>query len=79
MPNRQYEILPGSHGSRMQISARGGDVLRNPRMNRGTAFTHEERARLGLVGLLPSNVTPLEAQVHRAYGRFRAANTPLEK
>lgn len=79
MPRRQYEVLPGSHGSRIRINARGRAVLRNPRTNRGTAFTQEERNRLGLVGLLPTGVTPLEAQLRRAYERFRKAETALER
>ncbi|MCG6567217.1 NAD-dependent malic enzyme [Tessaracoccus sp. ZS01] len=79
MPKRQYESLPGSHGSRVRIKARGGAVLRDPRINRGTAFTHDEREKLGLTGLLPSHVTPLEAQLHRSYMRFKNATTPLSK
>ncbi|MDO5678210.1 MAG: NAD-dependent malic enzyme [Propionibacteriaceae bacterium] len=79
MPKRQYEVLPGSHGSRVRILARGGAVLRDPRINRGTAFTHEEREKLGLVGLLPSHVTALEGQLHRTYMRFKRASTPLSK
>jgi len=39
--------------------------------NRGTAFTEEERSRLGLRGLLPSTVETLEQQVARAYAAFR--------
>ncbi|AQP47625.1 hypothetical protein BW730_09085 [Tessaracoccus aquimaris] len=79
MPKRQYEVLPGGHGSRVKINARGRAVLRNPRINRGTAFTLEERQKLELVGLLPTNVTPLEAQLRRAYERFRLAETSLER
>ena len=79
MPKRQYEVLPGSHGSRVRVKARGGAVLRDPRINRGTAFTHEEREKLGLVGLLPSHVTALEGQLHRTYMRFKRAATPLSK
>ena len=79
MPKRQYEILPGSHGSRMRINAHGGRILRDPRVNRGTAFTHEEREKLGLVGLLPSHVTPLDGQLHRTYMRFKRASTDLSK
>ena len=79
MPRRQYEVLPGSHGSRIAINARGRAVLRNPRTNRGTAFTHAEREKLKLVGLLPTGVTPLEAQLRRAYERFRKAETALER
>lgn len=79
MPQSQYEVLPGSHGARVKVHVRGTAVLRNPRINRGTAFTHEERAALGLVGLLPSSVNPLEAQLQRAYGRFKGASSPLSQ
>lgn len=79
MPKRQYEVLPGSHGSRVRIKAHGGAVLRDPRINRGTAFTHEEREKLGLTGLLPTHVTPLEGQLHRSYMRFKNATSPLSK
>jgi len=58
---------------------RGSEILRIPRLNRGTAFTHAERERLGLVGLLPSAVTPLEGQLHRAYNQFRLQPTNLAK
>ena len=76
---RRYEVLPGNHGSRIQVNIRGEDILHTPRLNRGTAFTTEERERLGLVGLLPSGVTPIDAQVHRAYQQFQEARTPMAK
>ena len=79
MSDSMYEILPGHHGTRVKVHARGPWLLRIPRLNRGTAFTHAERVALGLEGLLPERVTPLEGQLHRAYGRFRRAATPLEK
>lgn len=41
---------------------RGVDVLRNPWLNRGSAFTEEERDRLGLRGLLPPAVSSLKDQ-----------------
>ena len=79
MPRRQYEVLPGSHGSRVRVQARGQDVLHDPRINRGTAFTHEERSALGLEGMLPVSITPLEAQEARALSRVRGARTMLDK
>ena len=79
MAEPTYEILAGHHGSRVKVNARGSLLLRIPRLNRGTAFTHSERQALGLEGLLPERVTPLEGQLHRAYGRFQRAATPLEK
>lgn len=79
MPPRSYDVLPGHHGSRVRVRARGSELLRIPRLNRGTAFTHEERRQLGLEGLLPEQVTPLGGQLHRTYMRFKNAGTPLEK
>ena len=50
-----------------RIGVRGNDLLRNPILNRGTAFTDAERRALGLVGLLSTGVSSIEAQVRRAY------------
>jgi hypothetical protein len=50
---------------------RGVDVLRDPAINKGTAFSQEERDTLGLNGLLPPNVSTLEAQVGRVLENFR--------
>jgi malate dehydrogenase (oxaloacetate-decarboxylating) len=60
-------------------TARGLEVLRDPLLNKDTAFTSEERAGLGLDGLLPSAVTTLEEQVPRAYRQYRAQPSDLEK
>jgi malate dehydrogenase (oxaloacetate-decarboxylating) len=45
-------------------------VLASPLLNRGTAFTPEERQALGLTGLLPSGVSTMEAQLRRTYAQF---------
>jgi malate dehydrogenase (oxaloacetate-decarboxylating) len=58
---------------------RGRALLRNPRFNRGTAFTAEERSALGLEGLLPAAVLSLEDQALRAYGQFRAQPDDLAR
>ena len=54
-------------------------VLTNPLTNRGTAFTHEQRAQLGLVGRLPAVVETLDQQAARAYKQISAYETDLEK
>src|SRR5262245_20437312 len=58
---------------------RGRTLLREPRYNRGTAFTLEERRALGLEGLLPSGVQTLEEQAKRAYEQYQAQPTNLAK
>jgi malate dehydrogenase (oxaloacetate-decarboxylating)(NADP+) len=45
----------------------GYDLLHNPRLNKGTAFTEAERRALGLEGLLPPAVLPMELQVARRH------------
>lgn len=50
---------------------RGMDLLERPRLNKGTAFTDEERSKLGLHGLLPPQVESLEEQVVRAYEAYK--------
>ncbi|MCX4781660.1 NAD-dependent malic enzyme [Streptomyces sp. NBC_01264] len=53
-----------------ETTARGHEVLADPRLSKGTAFTAAERAALGLTGLLPPAVLTLDEQVLRAYGQF---------
>ncbi|MEU2775999.1 NAD-dependent malic enzyme [Streptomyces sp. NPDC007162] len=64
---------------RIETTARGRAVLSQPRLNRGTAFTPEERRRLGLVGLVPPAVLTLEQQAERAYQQYAAQPTDLAK
>ena len=57
----------------------GRELLRDPRWNRGTAFTTEERAALGLQGLLPAAVLSLDEQASRAYAQYQVQPTDLAK
>ncbi len=54
-------------------------IVTNPLTNRGTAFTEEERRRLGLVGRFPSAVESLEQQAARAYAQLQSFTTDLQK
>ncbi len=58
---------------------RGKDVLANPLLNKGVAFTEKERKELGLEGILPPTVLSLEKQSVRAYQQFLAQPTMLRK
>ena len=54
-------------------------LLADPLINQGTAFTDEDRTRLGLRGLLPTAVETLEQQVARAYAAFGEQPTDIAK
>lgn len=63
----------------LPVKQRGVELLRNPSLNKGSAFTVEERISLGLVGLLPPEVTDLDNQIYRVVLNFHAQRTPLDK
>ena len=65
--------------STLQTVPRGRCILRDGRYNRGTAFTLEERAALGLEGLLPGGVLSLEEQAKRSYEQYNVQPTDLGK
>ncbi len=58
---------------------RGQALLREPLLNKGTAFSLEERAELGLNGLLPPQVKTLDQQEDRAYGQYQRQPDDLAK
>jgi malate dehydrogenase (oxaloacetate-decarboxylating)(NADP+) len=58
---------------------RGVELLRDPYLNKGTAFNEEERDRLGLRGLLPPDVQDMHMQVMRVLENFRAKPNDLER
>ncbi|MED0991165.1 oxaloacetate-decarboxylating malate dehydrogenase [Bacillus nitratireducens] len=58
-----------SNGS-LETTLRGVEVLSTPLLNKGVAFTQEEREELGLKGLLPPAVLTLDEQARRAYEQF---------
>lgn len=57
----------------------GMDLLDTPLLNKGTAFTEEERTLFGLLGLLPPHVETLEEQVVRAYEAYQRKDDDLER
>src|SRR6201988_1865609 len=58
---------------------RGADLLDTPTLNKGTAFTEEERTEFGLQGLLPPHVETLDEQAVRAYEAFQEKDSDLER
>ncbi|MEH7458393.1 NAD-dependent malic enzyme [Bacillus sp. JJ1127] len=59
-----------SSNGTLETTLRGGEVLATPLLNKGVAFTKEEREELGLKGLLPPAVLTLDEQARRAYEQF---------
>jgi malate dehydrogenase (oxaloacetate-decarboxylating) len=74
-----------THGSELngdgchKTKARGMAVLTTPLLNKGTAFTAEERKDLGLAGMLPPVISTLEAQVKSAYAQYQRLPDALNK
>ena len=72
MPKRKLPPLP-------EWFPRGIALLRDPTLNKGTAFSEQERDSLGLRGLLPPHVSTQDEQAERALFNFRRLQTPLSK
>lgn len=80
-------MAPARHGAREESRdvapdarpGRGWELLRDPLRNKGTAFTAEERAALGLEGLLPSAVSSAAQEARRAYEAIARKGDPLEQ
>ena len=54
-------------------------ILRNPRKNKGTAFSSKERVRYGLTGLLPDAIDTMETQILRVNAQLEQLERPIDK
>jgi malate dehydrogenase (oxaloacetate-decarboxylating) len=79
MPEGSYELVRTPDGWTARVSARGAAVLAVPAINRGTAFTAEQRHELGMTGLLPSGVSTLDRQLRRTYAQYSHQGDDLAK
>jgi malate dehydrogenase (oxaloacetate-decarboxylating) len=61
------------------VRLRGMDLLNNPALNKGTAFSEGERESFGLHGLLPPVIESLDDQCIRAYQAFSLKSNDLER
>jgi len=64
---------------KIKVPSKGREILRNPLLNKGTAFTEDERESLGLNGFLPTHVSTMEEQLERRYVNFSSKYSRVAK
>jgi malate dehydrogenase (oxaloacetate-decarboxylating) len=74
---KKYDLTRTKQGDTLRVSTRGSALLRYPLSNKGTGFTHEERRRLELEGLLPSQHNEIETQAERTYRTIMFNKDPV--
>lgn len=75
-----YQLKHDREGRpRVEVSYRSQPLLQHPMFTKGTAFTREERAALGLEGLLPHAVSTIEQQQNRVYQNINRKEDAIEK
>ncbi len=77
---KQYERKTDEQGNPyLTTELTGYMITRMPLLNKSSGFTAEERAELGLTGLIAPHVSTLEEQVERTYSNYRRFATALDK
>ena len=79
MKTFDFKIDPLTGEDYYEVYLRGQQLLTNPLLNKGSHFTVEERAGLGLVGLLPTGISTAELQVERSLENYRRKPDDLER
>lgn len=77
----KFDLIQDANGEMVSIetSLTGYELLSNPKLNKGAAFSREERDLFLLNGLLPYHVETLEQQVSRMYVQYREHQSHLSK
>jgi malate dehydrogenase (oxaloacetate-decarboxylating) len=78
---RPVQLEGSDQGSErtIEVSLTGKSLLEDPSLNKGSAFTEQERLEFGLIGLLPPHVSTVEEQLERTYYNFSQKSSDLEK
>lgn len=74
-------IKPANAGEEatVEISLTGNQLLESPLLNKGSAFSEEERIEFGLQGLVPPHISTTEEQLARTYESYKQKATDLER
>ena len=79
MPAPNYDPNHDPAGDSVETELSGYELLNNPLLNKGTAFTEVERDAFDLHGLLPPHVAELDYQVKRRLDAFRGLGSDLQR
>jgi malate dehydrogenase (oxaloacetate-decarboxylating) len=79
MKSYSIKIDPLINEEYLEVQFRGQQLLTDPFLNKGSAFTEEERIRLGLVGLLRPTISDIETQSVRSYEMYSRKQDDIEK
>ena len=75
-----YQVKRDARGeSYLEVAASGQALLHDPLLNKGSAFTAQERDAFGLAGFLPAHTSTLEEQLQRTYENYRRKDSAIEK
>jgi malate dehydrogenase (oxaloacetate-decarboxylating) len=78
MGDKPFSERIDEHGHvAITVNVRGMDVLANPKLNRGSAFTTDERSLLELEGMLPPAVETIGDQLARCYEQFSSYDSDI--
>ena len=75
----RIRIDPSTGERYVAVPAKGKELLLDPLLNKGTAFTAREREELDLDGLLPPAISTMKQQLERVYENFQSHPTPLSQ
>jgi len=77
---RPYKILKDKEGNDViYVTEKGIPLLKNPILNKGSAFSREERDKLELAGFLPPYISNMEEQLLRVKENYKREKTPITK
>ncbi|KAL1303881.1 hypothetical protein AAFC00_000335 [Neodothiora populina] len=79
MTSNKFNHLPLATNKPLDCALTGNALLNSPYLNKGSAFTVEEREKFELSGLLPTAIDTLDTQTRRAYAQYSTRPSDLAK